>query len=117
MPTDITIIRTPITRGALQKEATKLFGDFAKAVVDIERNVMALGVELHADAEAALLQDGSQRKDVWGINLYPARTDDAWIQFDSMVNIRPSQGNQSRNVEDPAIQERIRHVVSKLIAA
>ncbi|MBI4281565.1 hypothetical protein HY625_01950 [Candidatus Uhrbacteria bacterium] len=104
-----------MTHADVQRAAEQSFGDFTKAVVDIERNVMAMGVELHADAEAVLLQDGSERKNLWGINLYPSRTDDAWIQFDSMINIRPSQGNHSRNVEDPATQEKIRQVVKKLV--
>ena len=113
----IVIVRTTITRSDVQKIAAQSFGDFTKAVVDIERKVMALGVELHADAETALLQDGSERKNLWGINVYPTRTDDAWVQFDSMINIRPSQGNHSRNVEDSTTQEKIRQVVAQLVTS
>ncbi len=117
MPPEITIIRIAVARDVIARAAEQSFGDFAKTVVDVERKVMALGVELHADAEAALLQNGSERKNLWGINLYPSRTDDTWVQFDSMINIRPSQGNHSRNVEDLAIQGRIRQVITQLVTS
>ncbi len=86
-----------------------------KAVVDVERRVMAIGGELHADEEAALIEDGSAQEHLWGINLYPAEREDAWIEFDSLINVRPSQGNRSRNVEDRALQDRIRQVVTTLV--
>lgn len=115
MAHDIIIVRTPITREEVRKIAEQSFGDFVKAVVDLERNVMAIGGELHADSEQILLADGSQLKDLWGINFYPTRTGDDWLEFDSMINIRPSQGNRSRNVEDPVTQEKIRSVVRALV--
>ena len=49
-----------------------------------------------------------------GINLYLDESNlDDLVEFDSMINIRPSQNNRSRNVEDSAIQEKIKTVVSK----
>lgn len=88
-----------------------------KGVVDVRRRILSLGEELHADEESELLQDGSRQQDLWGINLYPGRSDAAWIEFDSLINIRPSQGNRSRDVEDPQLRERIRDVVTSLIEA
>lgn len=76
---------------------------------------MAIGGELHADEEAALLEHGSQRQNLWGINLYPALPREQLIEFDSMINVRPSQGNRSRMVEDAVVQEKIRAIVHKLI--
>lgn len=92
------------------------FGDMVKASVDIGREVMAIGGELHSDEEAMLLADGATQADVWGINLYPDQTGDDWIEFDSMINVRPGQGNRSRGVEDPALRRRIRDVVNALVA-
>jgi hypothetical protein len=92
------------------------FGDLVKAVVDVERGIMAASAELHSDEEAALLDDGSRQADLWGINLYPADYgDEKWLEFDSMINVRPSQGNRSRSVEDPALRERIVTVVGALV--
>ncbi|MBI2616400.1 MAG: hypothetical protein HYW52_12125 [Gemmatimonadetes bacterium] len=86
-----------------------------KAVVDVGRRVMALGGELHSDEEAALLEDGSRQEDLWGINVYPAEPGDQWIEFDSVINLRPSRGNRSRGVDDPRLREAIREIVTALV--
>jgi hypothetical protein len=109
------IIREPITRSELREVAASQFGDMVKAVVDVARKVMAIGGELHSDEEAALLDDGSRQADLWGINLYPDESGDDWIEFDSMINVRPSQDNRSRDVEDPALRGSIRRIVKAWI--
>ena len=86
-----------------------------KAVVDIGRRIMAVGGELHADDEAALLDDGSRQEDLWGVNLYPEEAGEDWIEFDSLINVRPSQGNRSRDVEDARLRSSIREVVGALV--
>jgi hypothetical protein len=111
----IEIIRQPTTRARLATLAEAQFGDMIKAVVDVERRVMAIGGELHSDEEAALMEDGSAQEHLWGINLYPAEQGDAWIEFDSMINISPSRGNRSRNVEDSTLRDRIRQMVTGLV--
>lgn len=99
----------------LEEIAQELFGDLVKAVVDIEKRVMVVGGELHADEENHLLEFGSQQENLWGINIYPQKEKDEWIEFDSMINIRPSQGNRSRNVENREIQKKIIDIVQNLI--
>ncbi len=111
----IEIIRAPITRAHLSSLAEAQFGDMVKGVVDVERRVLAVGGELHSDEEAALIDDGSAQANLWGINLFPAEPGDGWIEFDSLINVRPAQGNRSRNVDDPDVQNRIRQVVAALV--
>lgn len=111
----IRIVREPITLDELRSLAHGQFGDFVKAVVDVRVGVMAIGGELHADEEALLLEQGSRQADLWGINIYPDRVGAERIEFDSMVNIRPSQGNRSRSVENPALREQIANLVTGLI--
>ncbi|MGI8608454.1 MAG: DUF5674 family protein [Candidatus Dormibacteria bacterium] len=92
------------------------FGDMVKAAVDIEREVMAIGGDLHADGEATLLDDGSRQADIWGINLYPEQYgNDDWLEFDSLINIRPSQGNRSREIEDEGVRRRVTRVVARIV--
>lgn len=110
------IVRQPITRADLAAIASRQFGDMVKAVVDLDRSVMAIGAELHSDEEAALLEDGSSHQGLWGINLYPAERGDDFVEFDSMINVRPSQGNRSRGVENEAVRERIMSVVRQLVS-
>jgi len=109
------IIREAMSLANVQELAQRGFGDMVKASIDIGRGVMAIGGELHSDEEALLLDDGAKQGDVWGINIYPHEPGDAWIEFDSMINVRPAQGNRSRGVDDPAIQSEIRRVVNALI--
>lgn len=111
------IVREPLTRAELISIASAQFGDMVKAVVDIRRGIMALGGELHSDEEAMLLDDGSSQTDLWGINLYPAESGAEWIEYDSMINVRPSRGNRSRGVEDAGLREAIERVVSELVKA
>jgi hypothetical protein len=99
----------------LQKMAADMFGDMVKAVVDLKLSVMIVDAELHADEEALLLENGSVQTDLWGINLYPEIEGADFIEFDSMINLRPSGGNRSRGVEDPEIRERIRKIVADLV--
>jgi hypothetical protein len=105
----------PIQRSDLKAFSAAWPEGFVKAVVDLERQVMVVGGDLHADEEAVLLNDGSRQNNLWGINFYPDAEDETWIEFDSMINIRPSQGNRSRSVEDQALRARIREVVAKLV--
>ena len=91
------------------------FGDMVKAVVDIDREFVALDAELHSDLEALLLEDGSRPESLWGINLYPAAEREEFIEFDSMINVRPSLGNRSRGVEKEEMQKKIIAVVARRI--
>ena len=84
-------------------------------MVDVDRDIMAIGGELHADEEAVLLERGSKQADLWGINLYPENSGADFIEFDSMINIRPGQGNRSRSVEDPDMQKKIIEIVRQFV--
>jgi len=112
----ITIVRDPISLSELKERAKNLFSNLVKAVVDVEQGVMTIDGELHADEEAILLEDGSQQQHLWGINIYPDLPKDQMIEFDSMINLRPSQGNMSRGIDDPAIRQKITQIVFTLIA-
>ncbi len=106
---------SPISIDEIRGMAAGRFGDLVKAVVDIAQGVMLLDAEMHADEEAELLATGSRQQDLWGINLYPDLPSEEWIEFDSMINLRPSFGNVSRGVDDPAIRERIITLVNRLV--
>jgi len=105
----------PVTREELRALARGRFGDLVKAVVDIERRIMLVDAEMHSDQEAELLAGGSRQQDLWGINLYPEVEGDDWLEFDSMINLRPSFGNRSRGVDDPVIRDRIADLVTLLV--
>jgi hypothetical protein len=111
----IVIISAPIRSERLVRIASENFGDIVKAVVDINQRLLALGGGLQADEEALLLAQGSKQADLWGINIYPEKPRSEWVEFDSMINIRPRLGNRSRGVEDAAVQQLILEIVDSLI--
>jgi hypothetical protein len=111
----IQVVRATIPLEELQRLTREQFGDFVKAVVDVGQGVLAIGGELHADEETLLIEQGARQANLWGINIYPDRPPAERIEFDSMINVRPSQGNRSRSVEDPAIRSQIEAIVSRLI--
>jgi len=104
-----------ITIEEMKKMAQNRFGNLVKAVVDVERRVMVLDAELHADEEAVLIEEGSKQENLWGINIYPDLRREEWIEFDSMINLKPAQGNRTRGVDNPEIREKIIKIVDGLI--
>ena len=95
--------------------AANTFGNMVKAVIDVDRELIAVDAELHSDLEALLLEDGSKQKNIWGINLYPEIQSDDFVEFDSMINMRPSQGNRSRGVENEEMRKKVIKIVAKKI--
>ena len=112
----IQIIKNSIPITQLQAIAMQGYGDMVKAVVDLEKGIMAIGGEMHADEEAVMLEQGSKQENLWGCNLYPERTGEAFIELDSMINIRPRQGNRSRSVESEDVREKIRQIIGRLVS-
>ena len=115
MDPEIRIIESPTPIAELRQIAATGFGDMVKIVVDVEKGVLAAGGELHADEEAWLLDRGSQQQDLWGANIYVNEPRESRIEFDSMINLRPSQGNLSRSVRDQDTRNKILGIVNKLV--
>jgi hypothetical protein len=100
---------------AIRALARGRFGDMVKAVVDVRRGIMVIDADMHADEAAELLADGSAQADLWGINLYPDADEADWLEFDSMIDLRPSFGNRSRGVDDAPTREVISVLVGRLV--
>ena len=112
---EIKVIKDSLTKKALCNLAAEGYGEMIKAVVDLERQLLAVGGELHADAETLLLDEGSEQSHLWGINIYPAKTEAERIEFTSFINIRPRGGNRSLEIKDEILRRKIREIVSKRI--
>jgi hypothetical protein len=110
------IIREKISIDELKKMSEKMFVRLVKAVVDIKQEIMVVDAELHVDEEELLLDNGSVQDNLWGINIRPDKLpNENWIEFDSMINIRPSMGNRSRGVENEHVRKKIVAIVNKLV--
>jgi len=100
----------------LQEMAQKMYGDLVKADVDVVKGIMLVDMEMHADGEAYLLENGSKQRDLWGINLHPAKFgSDGFVEFDSMINLKPSQGNTSKDVLDVGVRRMILDIVNEVV--
>ena len=109
------IINEKVTRNELKQMTKNMFDNLVKAVVDIDQKIMAVDAPMHSDEEAELINNGSKQEYLWGINLYPEKYGEDFVEFDSMINIKPSQGNRSRSIDDPKIRKIITQIVNKLV--
>jgi len=112
---EIVLISERIGMSQLAQLVDRFFTDMVKYVVDLERGIAAVGGELHADAEQLLLEDGSRQEDLWGANYYPGRGPAECIEFTALINIRPSRGNRSMEIEDSDVCDRVRDLTYRLI--
>ena len=109
-------IVSKITVLELQEMANKMYGTLVKADVDVAKKIIIVDMEMHVDGEQELLENGSSQQDLWGINLKPDKFGtDEFIEFDSMINIRPRQNNPSRFVLDSNVREQIIQIVKEAV--
>ncbi len=110
------IVDKKISVAELQKMAERMYGSLVKADVDIAKRIVVVDMPMHYDGEAHLLEQGSKQKDLWGINLHPAKYGtDGFVEFESMINLRPSHKNFSRGVDDPAVRDQILKIIENVV--
>ena len=110
------IIQDKISVQKLEEMAEKMFGNLVKAMVDVEKEIIAVDAPMHADLLELLIEkENSEPKDIWGINIFPDKNGEDLIEFDSMMNVKPAFGNRTRGVDDKNIREKITEIVNKLI--
>ena len=109
------VVASRIEPAELARLAKRFFGDMVKIVVDIRRNIAAVGGELHADAEQLLIEGGSRQEDLWGANYYPGVGPAQCVETTALINIRPSQGNNGMDIEDEEIREAVSRVIFSLV--
>jgi len=112
---DIVVVNSRLPASELKRLLARFFEDMVKYVVDVERGIAAVGGELHADAEALLLERGSRQEALWGANYYPGKGREGCIEYTALINIRPAAGNRGMEIEDPDLRERVRQITFTLI--
>jgi Protein of unknown function (DUF5674) len=111
---DVVVLEQRIEVAVLRRLVER-FEDMVKFVVDVERRVIAIGGEMHSDAEEVLLEAGSRQADLWGVNYYPGRGRESCLEFTSFINIRPSAGNRGMELQDEALRTRVREITFALV--
>lgn len=112
---EILIVRKPVDAATVAALAEGWHGTMVKGVADLDRNIIALGGDWHMDANNVLIADESKQHHLWGFNLYPDERGDNALEYISLINIRPSQGNRSMELEDEKLRKRIRTIIARLV--
>ncbi|OGF48341.1 MAG: hypothetical protein A2231_10160 [Candidatus Firestonebacteria bacterium RIFOXYA2_FULL_40_8] len=110
------ILKNKISKNELKSEYAGIFETMIKGVADVKNEIIAIDAEMHADLEAYLIEEGSAQEDLWGFNLYIEKKDEEFIEYTSLINIRPHQNNKSMEISDPAIKEKVKQAVHRWIA-
>ncbi|MDO8504611.1 MAG: DUF5674 family protein [Candidatus Liptonbacteria bacterium] len=113
---NIKIIDKKITDSELREIAKDYYGEMVKGVVDIEREIIAMGGEYHMDANVVLIENGSKQPDIWGFNWYFDKNGDERIEYVSLINIRPGQGNRAMEVQDASLRDKMKAIILKYLS-
>lgn len=113
---DIKIIDKKISEFELQEIAKDFYGEMIKGVVDIEREIIAMGGEYHMDANEVLIKNDSKQHNVWGFNWYFNKKGDERIEYVSLINIRPAQGNRVMEVQDKSLRDKMKSIILKYLS-
>jgi hypothetical protein len=110
------VVKDKIEIAELKDMTKRMYENLVKAVVDIEKDIMAVDAELHVDLEQLLIEkENCEPKNLWGINIHPDFEGEGFIEFDSMINLKPAFGNRTRGVESSEIRNKIVKIVINLI--
>ena len=112
---EIKVFNSQVSKEDLLALAKSGYGDMVKGVIDINKRLLALGGELHADCEQILLDRGSKQGDLWGFNIYPEKTKEEYLEYTSMINIRPRQGNMDRDIKDLNLRCQIKNIIDEMV--
>jgi hypothetical protein len=113
----IVILHDKISQNQLKQLCEVHFGTWVKFVADINKEILAVGGELHADGEAQLIESGSDQPDLWGGNFYPWKEPDERLEFTSFINIRPVDENTGMEVMEPKTREKIKDLAELFLLA
>lgn len=104
-----------ITKKATEEEKKKMaedFSGFIKVVVDIEKEILTGGGKRHVEGEQKLLEKGCKQENLWGGGL---DLETGEIDYNSMINIRPSQHNLSRDIMSQEVRNKFDQIVKNLL--
>ena len=112
---DIRVIKENVSKEELSDIAKEFYVNMVKGAIDVENDIISLGGEYHVDANMVLIEHGSHQDNIWGFNLYLEKEGDDWIEYVSLINIRPADGNRSMFIENEQLRDKIKEIINKKI--
>ncbi len=86
------------------KLAREVYGDYIKTVVDIEKNIIAVGGEYHIDCEEELIRQGSKLENLYGGG-YRISTKE--VEYMAMSNYKPALNKYTYEISDNQIRDKL----------
>lgn len=112
----IKIIKEKISKEELKNVMEKGFGSMVKVSVDVEKEILAIGGDWHAESQDLLVkQEKSDGQSVWGINFYPRGAAEKRIEYTALINIKPSLSHRDMTIRDKLIRDKIKNIINKLL--
>ncbi len=111
----IQILEKPVSMDYVRELAVEWYGTMIKGTVDIAKNKVAIGGKYHVESCELLVEGGGDHTNVWGFNIRFEEDQNGILEFDSLVNIKPSLGNKSRSVENPEIIKKATEIIHSWI--
>ena len=110
------IVKDKIEIAELREMTKRMYDNLVKAVVDIGKEIMAVDAEMHVDLEQFLIEkENSEPKNLWGINIHPDFEGEKFVEFDSMINLKPGLGNRTRGIDNAGTRDKIIKIIDKLV--
>lgn len=112
---NIKVVKDEISLAEVKEIAKEFYGNMIKGVIDVKNEIIALGGEYHMDANMVLTEQGSKQVNIWGFNLRLEKKEEEWIEYTSLINIRPNQGNREMELQDKNLRKKIKEIINKKI--
>lgn len=95
------------------RQAREAYEDYIKTVVDIDKNVLAVGGEYHIDCEEVLIIGGSKPENLYGGG-YRVSTKE--VEYVAMSNYKPALGKVTYEIMDESVRAKLKELTEKYLA-
>jgi hypothetical protein len=94
------------------EQAREIYPDYIKTVIDIKKNILAVGGEYHIDCEEVLLKQGSKQEDLYGGGY---RISSKTIEYIAMSNYKPHLKKLTYEITDEKIREQLEKLTEEFL--
>lgn len=97
----------PFSKEEIEK-LKEQFEVYIKTVIDIEKKICSAGMDRHFEGEKILLDQRSKQSNLWGGGI---DLETSTIDFNSFINIRPNDNNQSNEIQNPETRKKFEELM------
>lgn len=94
------------------EHAREAYPDYIKTVMDVEREILAVGGEYHIDCEDVLIKGGSKPENLYGGG-YRISTKE--VEYMALSNFKPAQNKTTYEIMDGKIRRKLEELTKKYL--